>query len=62
MSIHLDAFIGQYISLVQREIADRQLILKSKDFQKKSEFVRVQSQIQGLELALELINSIPESE
>lgn len=62
MSIHLDAFIGQYISLVQREIADRQLILKTKDFQKKSEFVRVQSQIQGLELALELINSIPESE
>lgn len=58
----LDRFVDQYVGLLQKEIADKRTLLEVKDFGKKSDFTRVQGQLQGLKLALDLLRSIPEED
>lgn len=57
-----DSFIGQYINLLNQEIADRRVILEDKDFAEKSDFTKIQGQLQGLKTALNLLKAIPEED
>jgi hypothetical protein len=60
--LNQDSFIGQYINLLNQEIADRRVILEDKDFVEKSDFTKIQGQLQGLKTALNLLKAIPEED
>jgi hypothetical protein len=60
--LNQDSFIGQYINLLNQEIADRRVILEDKDFAEKSDFTKIQGQLQGLKTALNLLKAIPEED
>jgi len=58
----LDGFVHQYIGLLKSEINDCQAILATKDFEKMSDFTKVQGKLQGLQEALNLLKAIPEED
>jgi len=58
----LDSFIGQYVTLVTEQISRKRLDLEKTNFKKKSDFTRVQGQLQGLDEALQLLRALPEED
>jgi len=56
------SFIGQYIDLLKVEVDDCKAILATKDFEKMSDFTRVQGKLFGLQEALRLLKAIPEED
>jgi len=58
----LDSFIGQYVTLITEQISEKRQTLEKKDFKKKSDFTKVQGQLQGLAEALQLLRSVPEED
>lgn len=58
----LDSFVDQYVKLLKEELREQREALEKTNFERKSDFTRVQGKIQGLSVALELLRSVPEDD
>lgn len=60
--MQLDKFLDQYARQVFAEVETCRSLLEVKDFEKKSDFTKVQGKLQGLQLALALLKAMPDDE
>lgn len=60
--MQLGKFLDQYARQVSVEVEACHSLLAVKDFEKKSDFTKVQGKLQGLQLALALLKAMPDDE